>query len=997
MLVKEFGCDPNDGASLYLACEDNNLSMVKTLIDCGADPNARNNKGITPLHIACQLGNLSMVKTLIDSGANLENKDARGYTPLALAVLNDHKGTVSALVKEFGCDPNDGVSLHVACREGNLDIVSILICLGADVGNTGVRGNTPLHEAIRTENVAQTLLKHKSNPNARNNQGITPLHIACGLGNMSMVKTLIDCGANLENKNASGYTPLALAVRNGHKGIVSALVREYGCDIHVLGRRGMSLLHVAATECVTEMLRLLITEYGMSPSLVDEEGNTPLHLACSAGRSINVHTLLYEFQSRVYTRNRKGKTPGDVADGHNIKTMLDQYILEHQGTIEEDYKSMQKLAAAKYSGAHCITRLFVVGHPGAGKSSLVEALKREGFIQSFKRVSSKSVALHTAGIVPTIHTSDSYGRVQFYDFAGDPEYYSSHAAILEKLFLSDVGNNICIIVLNLQDNLAELENRYLYWLTFINHNTKHLQHPPSVIVTGSHADLLSKKDLQIKENYIKGLFEKHQNNQAFLTLDCCGPRSNNVKVLRQQIQELADSCKPYELSYEASVLLGLLEKDFQSVTACTVKTIVTHIAKINLLRLPKITSGLITVLKQLQDIGSLLMLGGKEEDHYLVLNVSQLTNEVHKRLFSKEAFSSKPDMPIFKIGLLPQSKLQEVLPPYITKECLTQLQYCQEISRVEIGQDYFISPSSDPEGIEVSFSPEKSFLFFPALCKLDKNITWYLEESYSIGWLARCTIPHDYFPLRFLHVLLLRVALRFTLAAPTTSPDHVAFKRRCKMWKTGVHWLTEEGVECEVDVNISKEVVVSIRSEEHSKEALTTFNNIISCVMETKAEFCHSIQLQCYLLDKIGCFSEDNLFTIEDVERVLEKGKKKVVSTGGGTWMSTSKLLHIRSTFWDSLFPLDEQSVLQYIEALVEEWFQLGEYLKFPYPTLRAIESDFPQSVRRRKSEMVITWLNSPLPNSPCWWSLVKALQEMGENSSAAAIIRDQGTSNGGT
>ena len=78
-------------------------------------------------------------------------------------------------------------------------------------------------------------------------------------------------------------------------------------------------------------------------------------------------------------------------------------------------------------------------------------------MQLLNRVSSKSVALHTAGIVPSIHTSDSYGRVQFYDFAGDHEYYSSHAAILEKLFLSDIGNNICIIVLNLQD---EDEKKY---------------------------------------------------------------------------------------------------------------------------------------------------------------------------------------------------------------------------------------------------------------------------------------------------------------------------------------------------------------------------------------------------------------------------------------------------------------------------------------------------------------------------------------------------------
>jgi ankyrin repeat protein len=70
------------------------------------------------------------------------------------------------------------------------------------------------------------------------------------------------------------------------------------------------------------MLRLLITEYGVSPSVVDEEGNTPLHLACVARNSINVRTLLHDFQSPVYKRNRKGKTPRDVADG-NLKGLFD--------------------------------------------------------------------------------------------------------------------------------------------------------------------------------------------------------------------------------------------------------------------------------------------------------------------------------------------------------------------------------------------------------------------------------------------------------------------------------------------------------------------------------------------------------------------------------------------------------------------------------------------------------------------------------------------------
>ncbi len=81
-------------------------------------------------------------------------------------------------------------------------------------------------------------------------------------------------------------------------------------------------------------------------------------------------------------------------------------------------------------------------------------------------------------------------------------------------------------------------------------------------------------------------------------------------------------------------------------------------------------------------------------------------------------------------------------------------------------------------------------------------------------------------PPRFLHVLLLRILLRFTLPA-SCSPNQINteseegyFQRLCKMWKNGVQWLIEEGVECMVElVDTNRGVVVITKSDDSTKNS----------------------------------------------------------------------------------------------------------------------------------------------------------------------------------
>ena len=146
-------------------------------------------------------------------------------------------------------------------------------------------------------------------------------------------------------------------------------------------------------------------------------------------------------------------------------------------------------------------------------------------------------------------------------------------------------------------------------------------------------------------------------------------------------------------------------------------------------------------------------------------------------------------------------------------------------------------PSRPSRTLNSLASPSFSFWLSCTVGKSDVLKATPPGIGYSIGWLAKCANTScDYFPPRFLHVLLLRLVFRFTLAVPaqhqtdtSASPDHSHLKRRCTMWNCGVRWSMVEGVECML-VNGNKGVVVITSSEESYKEScINIFRRIVSC------------------------------------------------------------------------------------------------------------------------------------------------------------------------
>jgi ankyrin repeat protein len=204
-----------DGSSpLLVAVQNGFYDIGAFLIDHGANPNLANAKGWTPLYLAVKIRNqettalpapstdgvLDLIKTLLDRGAN-PNLQITAATEI-------HQGMTALWLKEEGATP-----LLRAALCGDLTVVKLLVAHGADPLIPTFDHTTPLmvasgvgwadgmlHEYTgdQTLEVIKLLLSLGADVNAANDHGITALHGAGYKGANKAVQFLVDRGAKLD-------------------------------------------------------------------------------------------------------------------------------------------------------------------------------------------------------------------------------------------------------------------------------------------------------------------------------------------------------------------------------------------------------------------------------------------------------------------------------------------------------------------------------------------------------------------------------------------------------------------------------------------------------------------------------------------------------------------------------------------------------------------------------------------------------------------------------
>ena len=930
-LIINYGHDPacvdDDGNTvLHTAAQcgkDQIVQMLAREYSCSCRIDGTNLQGQTPLHCACIGGHVGVVKSLLSHKASVYITDTKGYTPIKCAHLLQSNHVLFAIFRAFGfCSKTvDSQLFHKICVRGTIEFIGCLLSdFKLDPSTLNDRnGNSLLHTAVlcgRLDMARCFLEKCKLDVECRNSDGQTPLHLICSKAPANSVEGLLDffvheCKADVMCKDKRRNQPIHVAVKAGRTDVVIKLISNYNCDATAIGYKQRTLLHHALVKGFTSVGKVLIDDFNLSVHCTDDDGNTPLHLSSLIGQHLSVRLLLYDYHVPVFVRNKAGKTAFDLAKYETIKQIFREYTRSEHKRIQEEYEKLRSLSLRKYPGKQKITRIFVLGNVGSGKSTLIKSIKTKGYISYWFSVS--DVPPHTAGIIPSLYESKETERFLCYDFAGDKEYYSSHSAILEIVTQSSVGTSVYVIVANLTKELSILFKEIGYWLSFISYHAKMVDsaHKLKSVIVLSHSDRLSFAESSSKSDNIKQYFQLDKNcNDKILdvvdvvTSDCRKPYSS--KTVEDTLQRISRDTNPCNLSFESTLLHGLLEKDFRNVVACKLQDIVNHVKDTGIY-LPAAAVALHPIVKELHDIGLLMMIGRSDEpveNHLLLLNPCALTNEVHQNLFSMEAkqkFISTIGPRYANMGIMPESLLHDILPEHISKECLIQLQYCQEFSHTEVGLDYTVTPDASES--------KENLLYFPALCNLQtESANWSSNPdlTFSMGWYVKCNGVFNYFPARFLHVVLLRLA--FSLALPMAScsvSDSVAqtYRRRCTMWKNGIHWLMEEGVECTFEmVDDNKGIVAVTRAKESCKHWATILGKIVNIALKAKTEFCDAVTMHQFLLnsaDPLSFKDEDKLFDMNDVRRVLKEGKENVVSVGGNKLLDSSCLSGLKgNTYW---------------------------------------------------------------------------------------------------
>jgi len=317
-------------------------AIVKVLLDNGANVNVADDAGTTALHLACSYTYVKTIRRLVGRGADLEAKDSAGRTPLIEAAdydtdeAEDEKVIVVKLLLDRGAEvsaaQNDGsTALHWACYSssvvGGLKIPRLLLNRGADLEAKDEKNHTPLHWVCSSScddiDVVEELLRRGADICSKGKDQKTPFDEANaredeGLAfylkrqyeekvwqreGLLSLHSILGAATYLENDNVQ--LPVGTITVDGLDCLLESIHSRNPDSIRSQDSNRSTPLHIACrTNAPIDVLCFIVEQDAAPLSMMDNAGSLPIHEACRGGASLEKIKLLVEKGGAVTLRAR---------------------------------------------------------------------------------------------------------------------------------------------------------------------------------------------------------------------------------------------------------------------------------------------------------------------------------------------------------------------------------------------------------------------------------------------------------------------------------------------------------------------------------------------------------------------------------------------------------------------------------------------------------------------------------------------------------------------
>ncbi len=275
---------PGYSQEIINLAKNGDLEQIKVLIK--KDPGlkkSKDNRNCTLLHFAANGGHMELVRYLLSEGADINAQDLDGDTPLHWVTYKPKPAVAEILIKN-GADlniknRNRRTPIFVAVRDvRNIELVRLFLSNNANLNITDIEGWNLLKTAVffgLTEMVDIFIAGGIDIP-VNGEEGKEMLHIAAGKGQHNLINEMIKKGADVESRINFG-TVLHSSVKSGNTEIVNNFISR-GFDLNERNIYGLTPLHIAVSEGKLELIELLLKK-GADINIKNYEGKTPFNLA----------------------------------------------------------------------------------------------------------------------------------------------------------------------------------------------------------------------------------------------------------------------------------------------------------------------------------------------------------------------------------------------------------------------------------------------------------------------------------------------------------------------------------------------------------------------------------------------------------------------------------------------------------------------------------------------------------------------------------------------